>query len=546
MYKLLIVDDEPLTRQFFRMNVGLLHPQWICADEAGDGGEALAHLDEGRTYDLIVTDIRMPGMSGLELARELAARRAPPHVVILSGYDEFALAKEAMEYGVQYYLLKPVVNEELVDVLGKLAAQLTAQRAEETAYRTLLSLSSETREQVARNFLRAVVADNNMEIKVLYPMLHRLKISLLDAEGAILMVELDESQLLERDISFSHATLYRYIVNQTAAELAASGPGTISFIDNEERTVIFVAGDDADDVLRRGRQLFRELASTIAGMTGLRLWGAYGDPEMDVLQLNVSYRKARAAIKEMLFADPGDHANLLTGNEDWDLKRRKLEAAVAAFLAATSDNNALQQHAALQAMARELEPIDRRRLILFGRYLLKRMNDGLPGETGQERSGSAVQALLQRTRTVPERQNYTQEEAIALFREMLEAFHAHGAPNDSSQVREANEHEIVTRVKAYILDHFAEPLSLAHIAEKMGVSPSYLSSLFHQNTQESYIKFLTRVRMEHAASLLRKKPPEKVYDVAEKVGYLSVKHFSYVFKQHFGYPPGQYQDKALR
>ena len=87
MYKLLIVDDEPLTRRYFRQNVHLIHPEWTCTAEAGDGAEALMLLEQGEVFDLIVTDIRMPGMSGLELAQQLAARASKPRVVILSGYD---------------------------------------------------------------------------------------------------------------------------------------------------------------------------------------------------------------------------------------------------------------------------------------------------------------------------------------------------------------------------------------------------------------------------------------------------------------------------
>ncbi|GGF90963.1 response regulator transcription factor [Paenibacillus abyssi] len=544
MFKLMIVDDEPLTRQFFKTNISLMHPQWLCAGEAGDGEEALALLDQGEVFDLIVTDIKMPGMSGLELVQKLAERPSRPHTVILSGYDEFLMAKEAMKHGVHDYLLKPIVNEEVTAVLSKLASQLTAERSDEAAYRSLLSLSTESREQVARNFLRAVISDNNMEIKILYPMLHRLKISLLDAEGAIMIVDLDESQLFEREISASHKALYRYIVHQTANELTASSPGTIPFIDNEERTVLFVAGDDATDVFHRCQDLFEELSRKIVEMTNLHLHGALGSPEMEVLQLIFSYRKASQAMKRLLFTEPKETGTLFMDDTELHLRVRRLEKAVSTLPAASAEDLGMKLHASLQLIAKELEPMDRRKLVLIGLYILKNVRRVFPEETIQERIGAALQIMKQQTLSGPEK--YSSADAVSLYRKMLESVYAEVQQERPLHAPESSEHEIVTKVKAYIMENFTEPISLGHIAEKMGLSYSYLSSLFHQNTQESYIKYLTRVRMEYAASLLRKKPAVKVYDVAEKIGYVSVKHFSYVFKQHFGIPPGQYQDKFIR
>ncbi|WP_168120095.1 response regulator [Paenibacillus sp. HB172176] len=435
MYKLMIVDDEPLTRSYVRSHIGSLHEEWECAGEAADGEEALTLLNQDEHFDLIITDIKMPGMSGLELARELAKRPGRPKMIILSGYDEFALAKEAMQYGVTDYLLKPIVREELAETLEKMAVQLAAERTEKAAYETMLALSDESRAGVARNFLRAVVTDNHSEIGMLYPLLFRLKISLLEAEGGMLIVALDEKQLLEKGFSLSDQALFRYIVHQTATELTAESKDIVLFIDDEERTVLLVPGEDAEHVRARCGQLYEELAAKIAEMTGLRLWGAAGASEQHALQLNHSYSGANQALK------------------------RRLTTSLSA------------------------PPV------LFYE---------------SPRSGSLVAA----------------------------------------ESGKSSEHEIVTKAKAYIHAHFAEPISLALIAEKLEVSAGYLSSLFHQNAQESYIKFLTRIRMEHAAELLRSKPSEKIYDIAEKVGYVSVKHFSYVFKQHFGMPPGEYQEKA--
>jgi two-component system response regulator YesN len=133
-----------------------------------------------------------------------------------------------------------------------------------------------------------------------------------------------------------------------------------------------------------------------------------------------------------------------------------------------------------------------------------------------------------------------------LISKILYMFHTNFLLKQTNPTNQINEHEVVSKVKTYIMEKYAEPLSLAQIAEHVGISYSYLSSLFFQNTQESYSKYLTRIRLEHAASMLRHNPPEKISEIAEKVGYISAKHFSHLFKQQYGIPPGQYQEKFLR
>lgn len=112
-----------------------------------------------------------------------------------------------------------------------------------------------------------------------------------------------------------------------------------------------------------------------------------------------------------------------------------------------------------------------------------------------------------------------------------------------SKADEAYDRSIAAQAKDYICEHYGDAISLAEVADKLGVNASYLSSLFHKSANESYIKFLTRVRMEQASKYLKSNPSIKIYEVAEKVGYISVKHFSHVFKKYFKMSPGEFQER---
>jgi len=105
---------------------------------------------------------------------------------------------------------------------------------------------------------------------------------------------------------------------------------------------------------------------------------------------------------------------------------------------------------------------------------------------------------------------------------------------------------LAERAASYITTHFTEPITQTDVAEALGVTPAYLSSVFHEEKGESYSKFLTRLRMMQAALLLKSNPFSTIQSVAEQTGYASDKHFIGVFKKYFGATPNEYRQQILK
>jgi YesN/AraC family two-component response regulator len=121
-----------------------------------------------------------------------------------------------------------------------------------------------------------------------------------------------------------------------------------------------------------------------------------------------------------------------------------------------------------------------------------------------------------------------------------------GATSDQTQPAEPESgHRLVKKAVEYIHAHYSEPISLEIIADILGITPNYLSELFHKNTGESYSKYVTRVRMERAVALMRACPDMKIYQIAERIGYTTNKHFSTAFKRHFNCTPGEYAARLI-
>ena len=122
MLTALIVEDESLMREYLMMNLNNIYNQWVAAACARDGIEATALLNE-QHFDLVITDIKMPRMGGLELATHISSNIPNTDIILLTGYDEFNFARTAIRIGVADYLLKPLRDGELHSILDRLASK---------------------------------------------------------------------------------------------------------------------------------------------------------------------------------------------------------------------------------------------------------------------------------------------------------------------------------------------------------------------------------------------------------------------------------------
>jgi YesN/AraC family two-component response regulator len=130
MYRCLIVEDEKLMREYLTEELTHIHPHWEAAAQAGDGREAVALLEQG-SFDLVLTDIKMPDMDGLELAEYIEKNCPCTYVAILSGYDEFDYARRAFRLNVHDYLLKPLNEAELAQMLEQVEQRLLSMHPHE-------------------------------------------------------------------------------------------------------------------------------------------------------------------------------------------------------------------------------------------------------------------------------------------------------------------------------------------------------------------------------------------------------------------------------
>jgi two-component system response regulator YesN len=530
MYSVLVVDDEYLMRRYLTDHLPEIDPRWQVTGEAADGMEAVELLNKN-AYDLVITDIRMSEMNGLELIRYISRMRPAIKVVILSGYDEFSYAQEAVRFGVSDYILKPVNDGDLRDVLERIAGRLQSQNVSDLTLKILQNMPSDATMEITRSFLFALIYNRQSDIKTLYPLVHRLKISLIEGVSAALIVSPDIPEILIQRRSVSEIPVYRLILQRVVSEATENVPWAKACANRSDDAVLLVTGEDSREVSDRCRQLYETVNAAMQAQSEIPVCAAFGEAVDDILQFGTAYRSAYAALSLLLAVPPpavcryisekqfAARIQELTGAIYADLERGdlgKLYADVASYC------NALSPAASPETLLR------------YGAFMLRHPSEASgPWSDRIDFAYKSLLDLLDKSRDM----ELSEKEGIGALYEMTASL------ADIPKTKPLSGREctiLVEKAKEYICTHFREPLSLAMISGDLGVSASYLSDVFHKDTGESYSRFLTRIRMEQAAVLIRANPNEKIYSIAEQVGFVSAKHFNSVFKKYFGVTPGDY------
>lgn len=532
MYHLLIVDDEPLTRDFFLNNVSSIDPEWCVDSAARDGAEALEYLADHHV-DLIITDIKMPSVDGLELCEKVKAQKPNQEIIILSGYNDFTYAQEALHYHVHGYLLKPVKISEVKNALHEVAARIDQSSKQEIAFMTMQNLSVDYQSHICRNYLRAIIEDQNTEIKVLHPMLYKLKIDLMQALGIIMIFRLDVESLLTQKMPPEDLTIFRYILFQATTEFVEEDASGYVILDSDENTVSYLTCDSEQEIIEKCGALYSKVSGFLKTYTGLTVTGFMGCAKSEILEMALSYQEAKLlynlwairggnTLYDQAKADPTELSSL-----------KSIDRICSALMTGYMERNDVNIQIAANNLKAFIGAVSAEKSLSFLLLLLQYAMQYKPDFSSEQYISTlktVVSSLDQVNAEIP-------ADLTVFYLNVLDTIWG----TKPEKPDETGTRKLVENAMKYIYQHFSEPITLSQIADNFNVTPNYLSKVFHEETGESYVKFITRIRMEYAANLLRTTPSEHVFAIAEKAGYYNLKHFNYVFKEYYNQTPTEYQ-----
>ena len=523
LYRVLLVDDEEDIREGISRKMDWLGLGFSLVGEAANGQDAL-ELAESLRPDVILTDIKMPFMDGLELCRILTDRLPAARFVVFSGFDAFEYAKQAIQMNVVEYILKPINADELSAVLRRLKDQLDQERAERRNVELLRSRYTENL-PVLRELFYANLLDGHIEPGTERERAARLDIDLQGEEWAVglayigsdrrdALSTLSVQKLLEESLTADRCRLTLY--NDWVAVIVSL---------TESFTVY--------DLIRA----MDRVCTLAASYLGLTLTVGVGAPCKELSGMARSAAEARTALEYRSMVGRGqviyigdlepDGGQVLTFEE---ADERTLTAAVRLG----SEQEVRDAAAALAGKIREANPS-------AGQYNLFLMELVTHLMKMTRRSGVGVEEVFGTGFSLP-----IQDSALPSLEE-LEDWCAERYLRLRTLIRRRQTDsagQTVETAKEYIRQHYAESdLSVEKLCAYLHLSSTYFSTLFKRETGTSFTAYVTTVRMEAAAEAIRG-TEEKTYLIAQRCGYEDPNYFSYVFKRHFGVTPTKYRSEG--
>ncbi|WP_334074025.1 response regulator transcription factor [Paenibacillus sp. A14] len=510
MFSVMIVDDEPKLRLGLQTLIPWKELGYEVTDTAASGKEALRSLEEV-VPDLLVVDIRMPGMNGLQLLQEIRQRGWNVHAVVLSGYADFEYARRALQYDVEGYLLKPVNKEEMSALLEKLHARLAAEQLEKQVQR-----ETYTREWLVYSLLSGSFEAEGGALDTLSGSLGmdwpRYQVVMLDFPGI-------RSEKDERIGRFRERLAKTYASDARSVVLAFA-----SYI------VLLLGSPPVGDVERaRFYRVLQLLAEELRG----EMNAAAGQTVGLLRDIPDSFQTARSLLERSFFYDKGrlltseTPPSYLTAALGGNLPDKKELAFRIYYLVDVGHTEAIQSlldGAAAQMVAEgKGEAEIREQFFYLANETSRKVPARLWAESGYAGGPSEFLTGITSQRTLRELVTY-----VAGILERLAR-----CADYSSRDNE------IKRMLDYIERHYNENLKLETLSEVFNYSSSYLGQLFKNQTGEYFNTYLDRVRIEKAKELLAQ--GMKVYEVAEKAGYSNVNYFHNKFKKMEGQSPSSFQ-----
>ncbi|MBA4493345.1 response regulator [Paenactinomyces guangxiensis] len=523
MYKVLIVDDDRIIRKGLSASIPWEDHGYQVVGEAGDGETGLQMIEEIRPH-IVISDIKMPFMDGLEMARLIKENYPEIKVILLTGYEDFNYAKEAIGIKAFDYILKPVESAVLLEKVSLAATEWEQERKVEKKMREAMPF-------LRQRFLKKLIHGRCQEDEIRKE-LGFLGLELNGPYFAVFLVKVDDyhGDLMEKEIlKFS-------VYNICEEILVKERKGIVFDSDRDELVLIYSHQEEAETANRDIYDLAEQIRESVKRYLKTTLTIAMGRVFKDLSGISLSYEEARSAIefrhligKDQVFsiADTGlpRHNASLQG---MDIEN---ELVMKVKLGLKQEVLTLMEEWEGQLLQQKYISLHQVRLMAIQMVVLLFREAGMWAKEWEEKNR---QELVSHYNVINELQTIQEiiKKVTLISLDIVSHVNAR---------RESQKHSAIKKAVKCIEENYAkEGLSLQDVAKEVHISPTYLSILFKQEKNINFSEFLLETRMKKAMELLRNQDL-KAYEVAERVGYNNPQYFSVSFKKYTGYSPLEFK-----
>ncbi|WP_248930694.1 response regulator transcription factor [Paenibacillus hamazuiensis] len=544
MFHLLLVDDEASVVDSLGDTLPWQEIGIAQVFKAYSGYEALDIL-KTNSIDIMITDIRMPGISGLQLLEKVRKNWRHIKCILLSGYAEFSYAREAIHLNTADYLLKPIGDNEIMSKVRGVVEQLQTEHEQDKTYRNAMKAFREHLPGIQGDLLNELLQGRRYSASRLQEKLDLLSIPAALSEPFACMLVRLEGAFTEMDTS--SLSLMEYAVGNMAEELFAGKFRLWKCKDVHDYLVFLVTaserdGDPADSGEGNLPDQFHLAASRLQNSIKHYLkgtasvlvspWGKFPEDVHELYQgMLSSLRKQIGTSSELFIAVSGDKEaasvpSLQTLYEpptfihlleagDWEAIREKLETLFEELIGKKADSPEYLTE------------------MYFGMYSAISSFAHKNGLRLEEAVGAK---LADAGGFMPARSSHELKKWAFQSFEMLRTF----LDNEMKSNRET----MINRIQTYVQKHLMEDVSLQAIADSMYMHPVHVSRVYKLETGENLSDYVLRLKMDKAAALL-KSGSLKNYEIALQLGYQNPNYFNKVFKKYYALTPQEFRLKHM-
>ena len=537
MLKTFLAEDEIVVRENIKKMVPWEQYGFELVGEASDGEMALPLIKKLKP-DLLITDIKMPFMDGLTLCKVVKKELPDIKIVILSGYDDFNYAKEAIGIGVEDYLLKPITKNAFLERLCEIRSRYEHEKSQREYYEQFHREMQEYEQNSSRDFFEGLIS-GTMDMGEMYERADKLGLDIVAEAYNILIFTLEsENAAAGQSETYSEWEVRAW---EKIEGLFADHSYAMLFRNNVFSYGVLVK-EQKDNPGKNTRDCVESIREILSDAPAGQPWFiAAGEPVERLSNMKHSYNTAAQTYARRYLYD----GHILYYR---DLKEEELAKDDGRYLKKV-DINAMDPAIIQKFLGSGLkeetgnfvrdyfhaigkEPMTS---MVFRSYVI--LNVRFSVLSFLNRMGYCASALEESdTEDALEQGGASMEAAMAYAENMLQKAIEIRDENSGNKNRDILENSI-----EYIKTHYMdENMSLNAVAQVANISANHFSALFSQNIGQTFIEYLTGIRMEHAKELLRC-TGKRASEIALEVGYKDSHYFSYLFKKTQGMTPSDYR-----
>ena len=537
LYRLLIVDDERLDREGLQEQIVWETLSIDTVMTAKNGFEAIK-LMESFTPDILITDIKMPGMSGLVLAEQAMGSLPSLKVIFASGYDDFEYVRSALKMDAFEYILKPIDTLELHTAVEKAVGLLSREAREQEEKQRLIERVNESAPLLKKKFWRELLL-NRQGKSLPYEEYAQYGLKSEGGSHRVLLCELDDFKALNPESGNEPDDNTARILENLLPALKSEGCSVATVCLEPGRHLLILSMEQpllTDQEEELSRQIARSILEKIREETGYSMTIGAGLAVEKPEDLHLSYEEALKAINQKMFVGKGSVLFYYprAASKGVAIDVQSIGNHLMQAIETLDYNKAVFYIDSLFDSIKAGNVYDRRyvqnccfNLISRIEITLADMNERLESIFGK--SESLLWEKLFHIETILDIRQWLKN----VFRAVIEYL---------ENKRVGKNKKIVETVQTYITDHYREELTLRQVASTLFYSPNHLGFLFKEQTGKSFTEYLTEYRMNKAAEHL-KSSHMKTYEIANRIGYRNISSFINQFKLCYGMTPSEYRER---